>query len=41
MGICEKLTIVRLDEIYRLVSQLTRLGFYFLRYGPLTGTMLC
>jgi hypothetical protein len=28
---------VRLDEIYRLVSQSALFDFYFLRYAPLTG----
>ncbi len=26
------------DELYLLESQLTQLDFYFLRYGPETGT---
>ncbi len=32
--------VVRLDELYRLVPLLTTVGFYFLRYGPLSVTML-
>ncbi len=35
------LQLLRPDILYRLVSQLTPLDFYFLRYGPLTGTRWC
>ena len=30
--------VLLLDILYRLVPQLTRLDYFFLRYGPYTGT---
>jgi hypothetical protein len=30
---------VSLDELYQLIPRLALFDFYFLRYGPITGTM--